>query len=208
MKYVRTNLQMADLMTKASFTSLQRRALCTLCSLGPKYGDSGTAKAGATEQVVVPKVKAQKVPQTSMPTPTPSLITKSSLPTINMIVDKKRSAEKTPVAAPLEKKAKSQSSPSQASQATPSTEQSGAIRTEKSVSSTASPSLSVPIEDSHIRSLLSAAASISSSMQTLISHIHHQGSIDTTIPRKLSSYSLSFASSCSSPTKFANSSVM
>ena len=34
MKYVRTHLQMADLLTKASFTSLQWKALCTLCALG------------------------------------------------------------------------------------------------------------------------------------------------------------------------------
>ena len=47
MKYVRTTLQMADMMTKANFTSLQWRALCTLCSLGPKYGEPRTAEAAA-----------------------------------------------------------------------------------------------------------------------------------------------------------------
>ena len=42
MKYVRTQQQMADLLTKANFTSLLWKALCCLCSLGPKYTD-GTA---------------------------------------------------------------------------------------------------------------------------------------------------------------------
>ena len=53
MKYVRTLQQMADLLTKASFTSLQWKALCSLCSMGPRFSlrteKSGTSteKSGA-----------------------------------------------------------------------------------------------------------------------------------------------------------------
>ena len=54
MKYVRTLQQMADLLTKASFTSLQWKALCTLCSLGPQY-TSCTAKADAGAKLSGPQ---------------------------------------------------------------------------------------------------------------------------------------------------------
>lgn len=57
-EYIRTHPQMADIMAKANFTSLQWRALCTLCSLGLKYGDPCAAKAGAPGHVVVPTVQA------------------------------------------------------------------------------------------------------------------------------------------------------
>ena len=50
MKYVRTTVQMADMMTKASFTSLQWRALCTLCSLGPSM-----MTCAAKRKLVLPK---------------------------------------------------------------------------------------------------------------------------------------------------------
>ena len=73
---------MADLLTKASFTSIQWKALCTLCSLGPKY-DSRTEQSGARPPKgrPQPKTKALSPKATAAPAPTP---------TIHLIQERKR----------------------------------------------------------------------------------------------------------------------
>ena len=70
---------------QASFTSLQWQALCTLCSLGPKYIDR-TAKAVAGADVSKGR-SSQQTKMTSKRTPTASPV-----PTINLIMEKKRPA--------------------------------------------------------------------------------------------------------------------
>ena len=62
MKYVRVQLQLADLVTKTSFASLQCEALCTLCLLGPRYDirpEESVAEKGNLQKTLVTKSKAQ-----------------------------------------------------------------------------------------------------------------------------------------------------
>ena len=60
MKCVRTQLQLVDMLTKASLLSLQWRALCTLCPVGPKYDDcAAEADAGLAKQEARPKKKSE-----------------------------------------------------------------------------------------------------------------------------------------------------
>jgi hypothetical protein len=82
MKYVRTAQQMADLLTKASFTSIQWKALCTLCSLGPKY-DSSTEQSGARPPKGRPQPKTKSVSPKAAAAPAPT-------PTIHLIQERKR----------------------------------------------------------------------------------------------------------------------
>lgn len=73
---------MADLLTKANFTTLQWKVLCDLCSLGPKYTVPRTAEADAqTKKTSTKTLKRQASPPSASP-----------VPTINLIKEKKRVA--------------------------------------------------------------------------------------------------------------------
>ena len=96
MKYVRTQLQLADVLTKASFTSLQWRALCTLCSLGPKYDTrAAEAEAGLPKREVRPhKTSGHSAATSAADVQSSSAISHSSkrapTPTINVSKQKKQ----------------------------------------------------------------------------------------------------------------------
>ena len=82
-KYVRSPQQMVDLLRKASFTPLQWKALCCLCSIGLIFGDFAVqADAGpGTLKGRKPKPLYQRSAGQLQGAPTP---------TVNLIVEKKR----------------------------------------------------------------------------------------------------------------------